>query len=84
MNVGSTKFYMTVNMKTLVITGFSWNLQLGQAFSPWNEPDDAMTLRPGKVGTIGCEGYSPGLTPRLLVKWSSGDQEFTNKLSLTW
>lgn len=43
-----------------------------------------MSLRPSKVGTIWCKGYCPGLTPRLLVKGSNRDQEFTNELSLVW
>lgn len=57
-------------------------LQRFQAFCPRNELDDAMPLRPSKVGTIGCEGYRPGLTSRLLVKGSNRHQEFTNELSL--
>lgn len=41
-----------------------------------------MPLRPSDVGTIGCEGYSPSLAPRLLVEGSDGHQEFTDELSL--
>lgn len=43
-----------------------------------------MPLGPCKVGTIGCKGHCPSLTPRLLVERSNRHQEFTDELSLTW
>lgn len=60
------------------------NLQAVQAFCPRDKPDNAMPLRPSKVGTIGCKGHCPSFTPRLLVKGSNRHQEFANELCLTW